>query len=60
MKKPYFHNLRFFTGTLYFIGYNRVRKGPGKSKVRSVQYKKAMTASVPLRMGLLLSHIRHR
>lgn len=60
MKKPYFHNLRFFTGTLYFIGYNRVRKGPGKSKIRTVQYKKAMTASVPLRMGLLLSHIRRR
>ena len=60
MKKPYFHNLRFFTGTLYFIGYNRVRKGHGKSKVRTVQYKKATMASVPLRMGLLLSHIRHR
>lgn len=60
MKKPYFHNLRFFTGTLYFIGYKRVRKGPGKSKVRTVQYRKAMMASVPLRMGLLLSHIRHR
>lgn len=53
MKKPRFHSLRFFTGTVYFIGYNRVRKGPGKSKVRVVQYKET-PPSLP-RMAMLLS-----
>ncbi|EDC4983410.1 hypothetical protein GAP86_18515 [Salmonella enterica] len=53
MKKPRFHNLRYFTGTVYFIGYNRVRKGPGKSKVRVVQYKET-PPSLP-RLAMLLS-----
>lgn len=53
MKKPRFHSLRYFTGTVYFIGYNRVRKGPGKSKVRVVQYKET-PPSLP-RLAMLLS-----
>lgn len=53
MKKPRFHSLRYFTGTVYFIGYNRVRKGPGRSKVRVVQYKEA-PPSLP-RLAMLLS-----
>lgn len=53
MKKPRFHSLSYFTGTVYFIGYNRVRKGPGRSKVRVVQYKEA-PPSLP-RLAMLLS-----
>lgn len=53
MKKPRFHSLRFFTGTLYFIGYNRVRKGPGKSKMRIVRYKETPPGLAP--MAKLLS-----
>lgn len=47
MKKPSFHSLRFFTGTLYFIGCNRVRKGPGKSKIRIVRYKETPPGLAP-------------
>lgn len=53
MKKPRFHSLRFFTGALYFIGYNRVRKGPGKSKIRIVRYKETPPGMAP--MAKLLS-----
>ena len=53
MKKPRFHSLRFFTGTLYFIGYNRVRKGPGKPKMRIVRYKETPPGLAP--MAKLLS-----
>lgn len=53
MKKPRFHNLRFFTGALYFVGYNRVRKGPGKSKMRIVRYKETPPGLAP--MAKLLS-----
>lgn len=56
MKKPRFHSLRYFTGTVYFIGYNRVRKGPGKSKVRVVRYKETPPGLAP--MAKLLSPVR--
>lgn len=58
MKKPRFHSLRFFTGTVYFIGYSRVRKGTSKSKVRTVRYKETSPSRAPAAMFLSLTRQR--